>query len=113
MSGRFIYKGCREQRRKQNNFFKKGRKHWSNKHDYILLRNFENRGNVKKLRVVNTKYCFRRNIEDYIADKGKESGTDYLSLIFDRKLFLFMQLDLTFYFHLNFLSILDNCDFIN
>ena len=43
------------------------------------LRNFKNQGDVKKSKEVNTKYCFRRNIEDYIADKGKKSGADYLA----------------------------------
>ena len=43
------------------------------------LRNFKNQGDVKKSKEVNTQYCFRRNIEDYIADKGKKSGADYLA----------------------------------
>ena len=63
MSGRFIYKGCRTKRRKQYNFLTNIENTEANKDDEILLRNFENQGNVKKSKVVNTKYCFRRNIE--------------------------------------------------
>lgn len=79
MSGRFIYKGCRTKRRKQYNFLTNIENTEANKDDEILLRNFENQGNVKKSKVVNAKYCFRRNIECYIADKGKKSGTEYLA----------------------------------
>ena len=77
------------------------------------LRNFKNQGDVKKSKEVNTKYCFRRNIEDYIADKGKKSGADYLAH-FDGKLLIYSFNKISrFDFHLHFLSILDKCDFIN
>ena len=85
MSGRFIYKRCRKKRRKQyyNNFLKKIQKTLKPirtiKFYLETLRNFKNQGDVKKSKEVNTKYCFRRNIEDYIADKGKKSGADYLA----------------------------------
>ena len=85
MSGRFIYKRCRKKRRKQyyTNFLKNIQKTLKPigtiKFYLETLRNFKNQGDVKKSKEVNTKYCFRRKLEDYIADKGKKSGSDYLA----------------------------------